>query len=90
MVLLLILRNKNADFFSAADDTKILQQQAAMGGMMGGAGPPGMPGLGGMKPDVNKPFKEEKEELSIYEHKYAVPRAQYRLLGLSLPKELAE
>eukprot|EP00475_Leptophrys_vorax_P004600 TRINITY_DN1274_c0_g2_i2.p1 TRINITY_DN1274_c0_g2~~TRINITY_DN1274_c0_g2_i2.p1 ORF type:complete len:215 (-),score=69.23 TRINITY_DN1274_c0_g2_i2:32-676(-) len=73
---------------NAADDTKLLQQQAAMGGMMGGG--PAMPGLGGMKPDLSKPFKEEKDELAIYEHKYVVPRAQYRLLGIPLPRELAD
>lgn len=70
-------------FFSiAADDTKLLQQQAATGGMMGG-GPAAMPGLGGMKPDPDKPFKEERTELTIHVHHYTVHLAQFRLIGIN-------
>jgi hypothetical protein len=64
-----------------------MQQQAAAGGMLA---PPGMQGLTGMKPDLDKPFRDEREELAIYNHRYLVPLAQYRLLGITPPNALLE
>jgi len=74
---------------NAADDTRMLQQQAAAGGMMAPAGPGAMM-MPGMKPDPNKPIKQEREELSMFAYKYAVAAAEYRLIGEDPPARLAQ
>jgi hypothetical protein len=62
-----------------------MQQQAGM------LGPPNMgAGFAGVKPDPDKPYKEEREELTIYNHRYLVPLAQYRLIGIKPPQALLE
>lgn len=46
------------------------------------------PSLGGMKPDPNKPILQERDELTIFDHKFQVKLAEYRILNEQPPSDL--